>query len=142
MVTIDRRSNRFPLALPCQYRLRGSDVPGWHGVVGDVSRQGCCLHGDGPAIEAGADLELHVGPSSTAESAAIVGRVAWRRETPTGWDYGIEFREIDAGLKHDLIDEAYGNWRTALEQNAEARGRRPVKAGLWSALRAIFRPGT
>lgn len=106
----ERRSIRYPLGMRCAYRLHEVVMIPSAATIRDVSRQGCSLETTSDLGKPDERIEIHFDLPARAGAGLIVGTVVQRTRNPLGWTLGVEFMDMDAGVKWDLLGAAYQRW--------------------------------
>jgi c-di-GMP-binding flagellar brake protein YcgR len=80
------------------------------GLIKDFSREGCSLIAQQFDFPLNSTIELKMQLPEQTGFAAVWGDVVWSKEQEGKHYAGIKFREIDSGVKQDILGYAYQRW--------------------------------
>jgi c-di-GMP-binding flagellar brake protein YcgR len=104
-----RKFIRFDAPLCVEFKsARKSDH--FLGLIKDFSREGCSLVAQDFDFPLNSTIELKMQMPEQSGFVAVWGDVVWSKQQEGKHYAGIKFREIDSGIKQDILSYAYQKW--------------------------------
>lgn len=104
-----RQFVRFDMPMGVEFHVQG-ETSNYFGVIKDFSREGLSLVAHNISFGQNSALELKLQLPDSHESVNALGDVVWAQEINGQWNVGVKLREIDRGIKMDILSRAYDSW--------------------------------
>jgi len=118
-----RKYFRFACPLPVHLiQVEGGKRIVRKAVLNEISREGLKLTSNfSPTLKPGSEVKFKLNIPDKQLLSRISGEVVWTKLRGKKSEVGVQIRDMDKGLKSELMDLAYSKWRESREKEASLK---------------------